>query len=142
MHQVPVFVGIVGKRALHDNPLENQRLTTVLQQRIDVVLDRIECELPGIAKVLLTGGAAGADLIVARRVLGLDGGRSRPEWLVAVVPFPLELFIEDFSGRVDPYTVAAIRLLSLTGARLRETRQTPLECSLGATVGVRSAQQF
>lgn len=99
-HHIPIFVGVTGKRRLSDVPEENQRLAEVLQLRVDALLDRLHREFPTVTKVLLTGGAAGADLLVARRVLGLDGAQPRPDWLVNVVlPFSLDLFSEDFSDQ-------------------------------------------
>jgi len=98
-HQIPVFMGITGKRVLHDDPAENERLAQVVRARIDKVLDRLDQELPRVTKILLTGGAAGVDLIAARRVLGLDGARPRPDWFVTVVlPFAKDLFREDFEA--------------------------------------------
>jgi hypothetical protein len=96
-HQIPVFVGITGKRVLNSDAAENERLAGIVRARIETIYDRLDEELPHVTKVLLTGGAAGVDLIAARQALGLDGGKPRPLWLVAVVlPFAKDLFREDF----------------------------------------------
>lgn len=80
----------------------------MVSARFDKVLDYIDHELSSVLKVFLTGGAAGVDLLTARRVLGLDRPDSldtpnpRPNWLVAVtLPFELPLFREDFDDDAE-----------------------------------------
>lgn len=116
-NQIPVFVGVTGKRKFYKAPdagehqtaeskriekAENERLAAIATERIDRVLDRLDEELSDVTKILLTGGAYGADLIAARRVLGLDGAKPRRHWLAAVVlPFPKHLFREDFDDEAE-----------------------------------------
>src|SRR5262245_43085814 len=95
---IPVFLGVSGKRTLDPDPAKSRQLTAVVERRVDAVLDHLDKRLSGVVKVLLSGGAAGVDLLAARRVLGLDGAAPRPDWLVALVlPFEPKLFREDFA---------------------------------------------
>lgn len=98
----PVFIGITGKRAFSDDPATAQALETTVRERLAAVCDYFDELLPATPKILLTGAAAGTDLIVAEAALGLraDGssGRVRPNWLVvAALPFEETLFKEDFT---------------------------------------------
>lgn len=98
----PVFIGVTGKRAFADNPTSAAALEARVRERLSVVCDYFDRLLPATPKILLTGAAAGSDLIVAEEVLGLrsDGspGKDRPNWLVvAALPFAETLFKEDFT---------------------------------------------
>lgn len=90
----PIFIGITGKRVL-------ATAEAAIRERLRAVFNYLDGFLPLNPKVLLTGGAIGADLIAAEEVLGLVHGErnntGRPNWLVAVaLPFEQDLFQEDF----------------------------------------------
>jgi len=99
---IPVFLGVSGKRTLDPDPARSRQLTAVVERRFDAVLDHLDKKFSGVVKVLLSGGAAGVDLLAARRVLGLDGAAPRPDWLVTLVlPFEPKLFREDFADAAE-----------------------------------------
>jgi hypothetical protein len=54
-HDIPIFVGITGKRSLNEVPEENQRLAEILLIRVDALLDRLHRKFPSTTKVLLAG---------------------------------------------------------------------------------------
>jgi hypothetical protein len=133
VHDIPIFVGITGKRSLNEVPKENQRLTEILQIRVDALLDRLHRKFPSTTKVLLAGGAAGADLLVVRRVLGLDGARERPDWLVNIVlPFSLDLFSEDFSDQSERHQLLEV----ISHPRTCVTELSPLATDLALSAGL------
>jgi hypothetical protein len=91
MTLVTIRVGVTGHRNL-----EFER-SDALQTMTEVALDRIRClfEPEGDATVVLTVVSAlaeGADRLVARAVLGTQGGR-----LEAVLPFEEENYSKDFA---------------------------------------------
>jgi hypothetical protein len=98
----PVFVGITGKRVFSDDPATAQALEAKVRERLAAIFDYFDERLPTTPKILLTGAAAGTDLIVAEEALGLrtngSGGRTRRNWLVvAALPFAESLFQDDFT---------------------------------------------
>jgi hypothetical protein len=110
----PVFVGITGKREFSREPETAQVLENKVRERLKVVFDYVDDFLPLTPKILLTGGAAGADLIAAEEVLGLadnrQDGKPRQNWLVAVVlPFEQDLFEKDFTPEQWPKYLRVIR---------------------------------
>ena len=126
-HQIPLFVGITGKRTLDADA------AAAFPGRFDAVLDHIDAELPGVVKVFLTGGASGVDLLTARRVLGLDGARPRPDWLVAVIlPFALPLFREDFDDAGEWARLEEVLALP----RVRQVVLPPLRTDLARPPGL------
>lgn len=85
--QTPPAIGVTGHRVL---PADE-----ALVARIDEALARIECTLPaGVAPVLLSPLAEGADRLVADRVLA----RWREAALEVVLPLELAEYSRDFSG--------------------------------------------
>jgi hypothetical protein len=98
----PIFIGITGKRELSKEADLAQALEDKARERFKAVFDYVDDFLPSSPKILLTGGATGADLMVAEEILGLadkrQNGKSRQNWLVVVVlPFEQSLFQEDFT---------------------------------------------
>lgn len=97
----PVFIGLTGKRAFSDDPTKAEALAGRVRERLAAVCDYFDRYLPSTPKILLTGAAAGSDLMIAEEVLSLSeasGGKPRPNWLVvAVLPFAESLFQEDFT---------------------------------------------
>jgi hypothetical protein len=104
--RVPILVGITGKRDLKgQDALVRERLAETF-----AILDR---EAPDAPKVLLSGMAEGADTIAAELAV------ARPDWLVAaVLPLPLESYLEDFPD-TPPEASAAQR-----GSKALTPRQT------------------
>lgn len=93
----PLFIGITGKRQLAKNPAQAGDAEQKVRERLAAVFDHIEAMLSDNPKVLLTGAAAGADLLAAEEALGSSGGTPRRNWLVlAVLPFETTLFKQDF----------------------------------------------
>jgi hypothetical protein len=98
----PIFIGITGKREFSEEPDLARAPEDTVRERSKAVFDYVDDFLPSSPKILLTGGAAGADLMVAEEILGLADGRQnskpRQNWLVVVVlPFEQSLFQEDFT---------------------------------------------
>lgn len=96
---VPVFIGITGKRRLSESPERAEEIERSVRARLAAACDHIERLLPNTPKILLTGLAAGADLIAAQEVLRKNlEGATRRNWLVlAALPFDEALFKEDFA---------------------------------------------
>ena len=99
----PIFIGITGKRSFAAEAARAQALEARVRERLDAVFRHIDETAPDALKVLLTGAAAGTDLIAAERVLhGAADGGARPGWLVlAALPFEAKLFREDFDDPAD-----------------------------------------
>lgn len=95
----PVFIGITGKRQLSESPDQATSTESSVRLRLALALDHIEALLPNTRKILLTGMAAGSDLLAAQEVLRIDRqGKERRNWLVlAALPFDEHLFKEDFT---------------------------------------------
>lgn len=95
----PVFIGITGKRRLSEAPDRAEAVERSVRARLASVFDHIERLLPHTPKILLTGLAAGADLLAAQEVLKAGPlGKLRSNWLVvAALPFDEALFREDFT---------------------------------------------
>jgi hypothetical protein len=82
--QAAVPIAISGKRRLDG---EDELVRRALARAFDV----LDAELPGAAKVLLTGLAVGADTLAAEQALG------RPDWTAtAVLPLARALYLDDF----------------------------------------------
>ncbi len=96
----PVFVGITGKRKLSDRPDQAKELDERVRRHLASVFDHLDRALPGTLKVLLTGAAAGTDLLAAEEILAPgSAGAPRKDWLVlAALPFEKALFKQDFSA--------------------------------------------
>jgi hypothetical protein len=96
----PVFIGITGKRKFSEDPQQGAQHEQTVRERLAKVFDYLDRELPNTPKILLTGAAAGADLIAAEEVLfskSQPGGGLRRNWLVlAVLPFDQRLYEQDF----------------------------------------------
>ena len=61
----PVFIGITGKREFSKEPKIAQGLENEVRERLKSVFDYVDDFLHVTPKILLTGGAAGADIIAA-----------------------------------------------------------------------------
>jgi hypothetical protein len=97
INHFPVFIGITGKRHLSAGSASSEIAERKVRNALGEVFNYIEKMLPDAPKVLLTGAAAGADLIAAQEVLRSNGAQRRRNWLVlAVLPFELALFEQDF----------------------------------------------
>jgi hypothetical protein len=127
----PVFIGIIGKREFSPDPAKHGAMEQSVRSRIACVLDYLDKILPVTPKVLLTGGAAGSDLIAAEEVLRLkEDGSGRPSWLVLVVlPFDASLYREDFA----PEQWAVLEQIT-RDARTRSVVLPPLRTVDGAPV--------
>ncbi len=77
---VPVLIKVTGKRCFSPDPAEHARLAVIVRQRMAAAFRYISRQCPHVPKVLLTGGAAGTDLIAAEvaREIGDD-------WSIIVV---------------------------------------------------------
>src|SRR6185295_3050974 len=94
----PIFVGITGKRKFSDDAEIAKQLEDGVRKRLSKTFEYIESRLPIAPKILLTGGAIGADLIAAEELLFPSSGIHRKHWLVAVIlPFEEVLFQQDFN---------------------------------------------
>ena len=94
----PIFVGITGKRKFSDDAEIAKQLEDGVRHRLSKTFEYIESRLPIAPKILLTGGAIGADLIAAEELLFPSSGIHRKHWLVAVIlPFEEALFQQDFN---------------------------------------------
>ena len=131
--EIPVFVGVIGKRSFDADPEQNRRLVKIVQDRLDDLLDWIDQEVRGVSKVLITGGAAGADLISTRRILGLDGAKPREGWLTQIVlPFSLDLFREDFTDVAEWQQLTEVLDHPRAGELVRVTELPSLRSDLPA----------
>ncbi|MSP03165.1 MAG: hypothetical protein EXR07_19275 [Acetobacteraceae bacterium] len=89
---LPILVGITGKRCFSDDATENQRLTDEVGQRLRMTFKSLSAKFPSTPKILLTGGACGADLIAAYQALDCSD-----DWSVMVIlPYDADLFEKDF----------------------------------------------
>jgi hypothetical protein len=95
----PFFLGITGKRSFSDDERAAARIEDDVRDRLAKVFAYLDKELPGTPKILLTGAAAGADLIAAEEILfPKNPRRAAADWLVvAVLPFDQRLFEQDFT---------------------------------------------
>jgi hypothetical protein len=97
MQRYPVLIGISGKRVFDEDAGRDRKIADALAQRFEALFNALDADLPETPKVLLCGGAMGADLIAAEAALGTG-----PSWSVAVIlPFDCKLFAEDFDGSLD-----------------------------------------
>ncbi len=88
----PILVGVTGNRTFAVDPAENETLRQSVRSRLDETFAYINKKLPNSPKVLLTGGAYGADLLAAEAALAAG-----PEWSIAVIlPYDPRLFEKDF----------------------------------------------
>ena len=88
----PILVGVTGNRTFADDPGTNEELRKSVRSRLDETFQYINKKLPNSPKVLLTGGAYGADLLAADAAVAAG-----PEWSVAVIlPYDARLFEKDF----------------------------------------------
>ena len=94
----PILIGISGKRFFDKNdPEADARVAQALADRFRSVFAALDQDLPHTPKVLLTGAAAGADLIAAEAALEMG-----PHWAVAaILPFDRALFEDDFRPPPD-----------------------------------------
>jgi len=97
---LPLVVGVTGKRNLlgHDD---------AVRRALATAFAKIDVHCSNTDKILLTGLAEGADQVAAQVAL------ERPNWrVVAALPLPVELFIEDCEDDDE-----RARLQSLLGAQ-------------------------
>jgi len=90
---MPILIGITGRRELTPKEVES------VKNRLAATFKRLDKEFPRASKVLLTGGAYGADTIAAELVVPLDKNEKTafPNWSVVVIlPFDKDLFEKDF----------------------------------------------
>jgi hypothetical protein len=89
----PILIGVSGKRKFNKKDAEvDAKVADKIADRFRAIFEALDRELPETPKIVLTGGAFGADLIAAETALQI--GRN---WAVAVVlPFDRALFEEDF----------------------------------------------
>jgi hypothetical protein len=88
----PILVGITGKRHFALDRIENDRLADVVRGRLSTVFRSLSECYSNIPKVLVTGGAYGADLIAAETALAAGS-----EWsVVMLLPYEAKLFEKDF----------------------------------------------
>lgn len=115
----PVFVGVTGKRNLEGHQSDVSRC-------LNEIFDDLDERLPDTPKVLVTGAAAGADLLAVQTLFA----RPNRNWLVlAVLPFARDHFEKDFAD--DP---AALDLLRQTLADKRtRTHELPMLCLANET---------
>lgn len=98
----PILVGITGERAL--TPAQ----AALVRQRLVACFAAIDRQAPGTPKLLLTGGAAGSDLLAA--TILLEPGSAWACWKIAVLPaFAPALFLKTFPD-VEPDSAAFGRL--------------------------------
>ena len=113
---LPILVGITGKRELTADQAVSVR------QRLDEVFRRLDSDFPLVPKVLLTGGAYGADAIAAEMLTRVDQDSLArfPNWSVVVLlPFDQILFEKDFRPKIEADQEAAAQA-SERLTRLRE----------------------
>ena len=91
----PILVGITGKRDLRGKD-------DAVRAALIACFDLLDEKFPASPKILLSGLAAGTDIIAAKAVV------ERPNWrLVAAMPLPPDLYEQDF----DQAQLADLRLL-------------------------------
>ena len=94
-HSSPLVIGVSGHRDPHPGAVPQ------LSRQVDAFLADLKRRLPDTELRIMTGMAQGADLLVARAAC-------KAGWKVdAVLPLPLERYVEDF----DADSVAALRAL-------------------------------
>jgi hypothetical protein len=94
-HHSPLVIGVSGHRDLHVDAVP------LINRRVDEFLADLRRRLPDTELRIMTGMAQGADLLVARAAV-------KAGWMVdAVLPMPLERYIEDFGAESG----AALRAL-------------------------------
>src|SRR5262245_37911948 len=81
--QAPIMIGITGKRDL-------QGKDESVRRAIEACFDLLDQRLATSGKLLLTGLASGTDTIAAQSALG------RGWKVIAVLPFELDLYAQDF----------------------------------------------
>ena len=95
----PFFVGITGKREFSKGPEIAADCMRSVRERLAKIYDYLERELPSTPKILLTGAAAGADIVAAEEVLFPLSQQPRKNWLVlAILPFKRAMFQQDFES--------------------------------------------
>jgi hypothetical protein len=89
----PILVGVSGKRTFDAESAEKDaKISTELAGRFAELFAALDRQFPETPKVLLSGGAFGADLIAAKAAL--DAGQ---RWAVVILlAFEPQLFEEDF----------------------------------------------
>ena len=96
----PVFIGITGKREFSKDQKIAADFVRTVRERLAKIYNYLEQELPNTPKILLTGAAAGADIIAAEEVLFPKfppSAQPRNNWLVlAILPFKRVMFQQDF----------------------------------------------
>jgi len=103
--RLPILIGITGKREFDPDPSVNDRLEAQVRERLLATFRALGKLLPHTPKLLLTGGAYGADTLGAEAAL--DAG---DDWSVAVIlPFDRELFEKDFRAPADASDVVRDR---------------------------------
>jgi hypothetical protein len=117
---MPVLVGITGKRGLSPDEAASVR------RRLAEVFRRLDTDFPRVSKVLLTGGAYGADSIAAELLVrpDQDGLARFPDWSVVVLlPFEQRLFEKDFRPKAEIDQEAAARAEALAAEQLTNLRE-------------------
>jgi len=134
---VPILVGVTGKRTFDSkDSVRNDELRSELRRRFAKLVRALDAALPHTPKVLLCGGAAGADLDAARVVLAQDGiRRAHPGWsVVLVLPLEPALFTEDFAAPAMQADLAYLHSLQCDLAvpckYLRPLLQAPFDSRL------------
>lgn len=95
--RLPILIGITGKREFDPDPAVNDRLEAQVREHLLGTFRALGKLLPHTRKLLLTGGAYGADILGAEAAL--DAGA---DWSVALIlPFDRELFEKDFRAPAD-----------------------------------------
>lgn len=90
----PLIVGVTGQRFFAKGSCaENRRLYAEAQERFEAVVERLDRDFPNTPKLLVTGGAMGADLVAAEAARAA-GPLWRVVFLLALSP---DLFREDFT---------------------------------------------
>jgi hypothetical protein len=95
VHNSPLVIGVSGHRDLHSDAVP------LISRHVDEFLADLKRRLPDTELRIMTGMAQGADLLVARAAT--QAGCK----VDAVLPMPLERYIEDF----DAQSAAALREL-------------------------------
>ena len=126
---VPILIGITGKRRFAPDPTSPTEPAETVRTRLRQVFAELDARYPGTAKLLLTGGAQGSDLIAAQEALGPD----RASWSVAVLlPFDRALFEKDFDDASLPQFRALCAQAETEPARVMLRTLPPLRTSAGA----------
>jgi hypothetical protein len=118
--RLPILIGVTGKRFFdRRDPHRNAKLMAGFAERFRLLAKRLDNDYPATPKVLLSGGAEGADQVAAGIVL------DHTDWsIVLMLPFQEDLYTQDLEKGSAARVFFETRLAA--GPRILHKRMRPL----------------